>query len=61
MISVFFNCSLLELLPDISKWNTCNVTHICGFFYGCSGLKALPDISKWDIKNVVDIIGLFFE
>ena len=32
MRSMFNGCKLLESLPDISKWNTENITNI-SFFY----------------------------
>ena len=43
---LFAGCSLLESIPDISKWNTKNIDNIYGLFAGCSSLKSLPDISK---------------
>ena len=48
----FGYCSSLLKLPDISKWNTKNVTNMKGLFCGCSSLKFLPDISKWNMNNV---------
>ena len=39
---------ILKELPDISKWNICDVNNISGLFFGCSSLKELPDISKWN-------------
>ena len=39
MSSMFYNCSSLEYLPDISKWNLNNVTDISSIFYNCSSLK----------------------
>ena len=33
---IFYNCSSLEYLPDISKWDTINVVIMKGMFYGCS-------------------------
>ena len=39
-------------LPDISKWNTNNVTNMRYMFYNCSSLSSLPDISKWNTNNV---------
>jgi len=42
---MFNNCSLLESLPDISKWNTNNVTNMRDLFNNCSLLESLPDIS----------------
>ena len=49
---MFYGCSLLKSLPDISKWNIINAINISYLFYDCSSLKYLPDISKWDIENV---------
>ena len=40
---LFNGCSLLESLPDISKWNINNVTNISSLFRNCSSLKSLPD------------------
>ena len=52
MSYMFDGCSSLSNLPDISKWNTNNVTKMNGMFSGCSSLLNLPDISKWNINNV---------
>jgi len=41
-------------LPDISKWNTSNVTTINSIFNSCSSLKYMPDIIRWDISNITD-------
>ena len=57
--SMFYNCSSLLSLSDISKWNISKVTDMSGLFYNCSSLKSLTDISKWDISKVTDISGLF--
>ena len=46
MSSMFFQCSSLESLPDISKWDTRNVKNISDMFCGCSSLESLPDILK---------------
>ena len=47
-------------LPDISEWDTRNITNMKGMFYDCSKLKNLPDISKWDTKNVTNMKGMFY-
>ena len=54
MGGLFAECSSLSELPDISKWNTENVTTMNGLFWKCSSLSLLPDISKWNIKNVTN-------
>ena len=56
---MFYNCSSLQEIPDISKWNIYKVVNIRGLFYGCSSLESLPDISKWNIDNVNDISEIF--
>ena len=52
---MFNNCSSLLSLPDISKWNTNNVTDMSFMFVNCSSLSSLPDISKWNTNNVTDV------
>ena len=59
MSYMFFGCSSLISLPDISKWNTKNVRDMSMMFRGCSSLISLPDISKWDTKNVNDMSYIF--
>ena len=51
MHCMFWNCSSLNSLPDISKWDTKNVTDMSYMFRGCSSLNSLPDISKWEINK----------
>ena len=52
---MFFNCSSLVYIPDISKWNTNNVTDIFEMFEGCTSLSSFPDISKWNINKIKNI------
>ena len=47
MTNIFYGCSSLLSLPDISKWITNNVTNMSGMFYGCSKISSIPDISNW--------------
>ena len=49
---MFFRCSSLLSLPEISKWNISKVYDMDGMFAWCSSLSSLPDISKWETKNV---------
>ena len=58
---MFSGCSSLLSLPDISNWNTENVSGMSHLFYKCSSLSSLPDISKWETKNTYDISFLFSE
>ena len=41
---MFYRCSSLSSLPDISNWNTTNVNNMSDMFLGCSSLSSLP---KW--------------
>jgi len=58
MSFMFYECSSLSSFPDISKWNTNNVTNMSGMFDECSSLSSLPDISKWNINNVTNMSGM---
>ena len=42
MGSMFEGCSLLESLPDISKWNIKNVSYLNGMFEGCKENLNIP-------------------
>ena len=45
MSYMFYGCSSLISLPDISNWNTSKVTNMSYMFYDCNSLLSLPDIS----------------
>ena len=49
---IFYGCSKLTILPDISKWDISNVNDISYMFYDCSSLIELPDISTWNTNNI---------
>ena len=59
LVFLFYDCSSLAELPDISRWNTNNIKDINSLFYGCSSLTKLPDISKWNTININDMNSLF--
>ena len=62
MKGLFYGCSSLKSLPDISKWNMKNVEDIympCLFRY-CSQIKWLPDISNWNTIKIKDIHEIFY-
>ena len=59
MCKIFFGCSSLLSLPDISKWKTINVNDMNSMFYECSLLLSLSDISKWDTINVTNMNEMF--
>ena len=54
MSHMFYGCSSLVSLPDLSKWNTANVTNMNSMFSDCSSLKSFPDISKWKLNKELD-------
>ena len=51
LIFLFFDCSSLIKIPDISKWEVDNVINIKSMFCYCSLLSFLPDITKWNLKD----------
>ena len=59
MSGIFYDCSRLISLPDISKWNINNTNDFSGLFYNCKLLKYLPDISKW-IQRIFIIYAAYF-
>ena len=59
MSYMFYKCSSLSSLPDISKWNTSNVNNMSYMFYECSSLSSIPDISKWNTSNVNNMSYMF--
>ena len=38
MSNMFYKCESLLFLPDISKWNTNNVTDMSNMFYECPNI-----------------------
>ena len=48
---MFYECSSLLSIPDLSKWKPINIIMVNHMFYGCSSLITMPDISKWKINN----------
>ena len=49
---MFYECSSLLYLPDISKFDTSKIISMNDMFCGCSSLSFLPDISKWNTSKV---------
>ena len=60
MSYMFFYCSNLTSLSDLSRWDIKNVTNMNHMFSFCFNLTSLPDINKWNIKNVTDISYIFY-
>ena len=59
MSHMFYNCSSLSSFPDISNWDTSNVTNMSEMFDKCLSLSSLPDISKWNTSNVYNMSYMF--
>ena len=59
MSNMFFGCSSLLSLPDISRMNISNITNLSGIFRECSSLSSLPNISRWNISNATNLSGMF--
>ena len=53
----------LNVVPDVSKWNTGNVTNMCAMFesYGnfSSSLDKVPDVSGWNTGKVTNMAYMF--
>ena len=60
MAGMFMACNSIELLPNISKWDTSNVTNIEGMFALCNSLKSYPDLSNWNTSNIINMRNLFY-
>ena len=45
-------------MPDISLWETGEVSDMSYMFYNCSSLGIMPDISKWKIANLLKITNM---
>jgi surface protein len=56
---MFFSCSKLVSLPDISGWDTQNVKNMTGMFGDCGMLTSLPDLSKWTVNKKTLIMNMF--
>ena len=61
MKGMFYQCDLLEELPDLDKFDTNQIYDMSYLFYECSSLKSLPDLSRWDTSNVVNMECMFYE
>ena len=57
---MFYNCSSLIYLPDISNWNIDSVNDLSFLFCGCESLVSLPDLSKWNTSKVKNMEYMFF-
>ena len=58
---LFNGCLSLVSLPNISKWDTSNVTYMGYIFSRCCSLSYLDDISNWNTSKVRYMDGMFFQ
>ena len=58
MSDMFYNCSKLTSVGDLSSWNTPKVTTIYGMFSSCSALTTL-DLSSWNTSKVTNMNSMF--
>ena len=56
---MFHGCSSLVTLPDLSLWDTNQITDMNNIFCGCSSLEYLPDISNWNTYKVTNMSNIF--
>ena len=52
MRNLFYCCYSLKSLPDISKWNTNNVTKMTNMLDSYKSFLSFPDISNWNTNSV---------
>ena len=52
MESMFYGCSSLLSLPDISKWNTSNVINMENMFKDCSSLLSLSNLNTINVTSM---------
>ena len=56
---MFDGCYSLNLLPDISRWNTHNVRNMSCLFKDCQSLINIPNITIWNIDKVDYLSHMF--
>ena len=60
MSFMFYGCTSLERLPNISSWNSINVNDMSYLFRNCSSLKYLSNLSQLNTINVTNISYMFY-
>ena len=48
---MFYGCTSLIDLPDISMWDTKNVTDFSEMFYDCYSLNFIPDMPLFSLQD----------
>ena len=60
MSCMFYGCSSLSSLPDISKWNTNNVTYMFFMFSECHNLIISERTKRKHITHISNFISIPF-
>ena len=59
------NSTTLNVVPNVSNWNTSKVTNMYGLFTSyaidSNTLNCVPDVENWDTQNVTNMKDLFEE
>ena len=55
-----FQRTTLSEIPNISEWDTSNVTDMQGMFYYIGNVPFSSDLSKWDVHRVQNMQDMFF-
>ncbi len=58
---MFFECSSIQSLPDLSKLNTSNVEYMSEMFGRYKKLSSVSYISFWDISKVINMWNVFYD
>ena len=56
---VFQNCTNVESIPSIVRWDTGKVQEMEFMFYGCSSLRDISFAREWNTENVNSMEGVF--
>ena len=56
---LFYNCSSLLEILNLSKWNKYKIINMSYMFYNCSYLEYISDISEWNTRRVKEMSFLF--
>ena len=51
MSFLFYDCSSLRKLPDISHWSVRKVTNFRGLYGKCSSTLQIPNLLKWNLSE----------
>jgi surface protein len=55
---MFYGCSSLISLPDLSKWNTKNVINMEEMYSECKSLISFPDIPEENAEKLINVLIL---